>query len=218
MCRSIEVLPIFRHISGLLCNTLLELIFITFPTFSSTSSLISIEKEIIHKAGLGDSDAKSWLYRQYSQAMYNICIRMTGNPENARDVLQDAFLLAFIHLKQIKNPDQFAGWLRRIVINECIRFSKQLLRHRHLDHETDLAMADDAPQWWTLVDAETIHRAIKRLPDGCRQVFVLFVLEDFSHKAIARSLGISESTSKSQYQRARKLLQSMILKKMNKNG
>jgi RNA polymerase sigma factor (sigma-70 family) len=143
---------------------------------------------------------------------------MTGNAQNARDILQDAFILAFKHLKQVKHPDHFAGWLRRIVINECIRFSKRSVHWQSLDNYLDALVPDDEPAWWTHINIEWVHHEIKHLPDGCRQVFVLYVLEDFAHKDIANSLGISESTSKSQYQRARKLLKDRLLKKMTDNG
>jgi RNA polymerase sigma factor (sigma-70 family) len=139
---------------------------------------------------------------------------MTGNTQNARDVLQDAFILAFNHLKQVKNPDQFAGWLRRIVINECIRFSKRSVHWQSLEDSDHGPVPEEEPAWWTNINLEQVHDAIKDLPEGCRQVFVLYVLEDFSHKDIAKKLGISESTSKSQYQRARKLLKDKLLKKI----
>ena len=191
---------------------------IIFPTFPPFPSLISIEREIIHKAVKGDNDARSWLYRQHVHAMYNICMRMTGNAQNARDVLQDAFILAFKHLKQVKEPAQFGGWLRRIVINECIRFSKRSASWQSLDDNLHELAPDEEPDLRTNISMELIHAAIKQLPEGCRQIFVLYVLEDFSHKEIANSLGISESTSKSQYQRARKLLQERLLKKLPHNG
>jgi RNA polymerase sigma-70 factor (ECF subfamily) len=141
-------------------------------------------------------------------------MRMTGNVQNARDVLQEAFILAFKHLRQVKHPEQFAGWLRRIVINECIRFSKRSVQWRSLEDSDYEPVPDEGPAWWTAIGPELVHEAIKELPEGCRQVFVLYVLEDFSHKDIAKSLRISESTSKSQYQRARKLLKDRLLKKV----
>jgi RNA polymerase sigma-70 factor (ECF subfamily) len=72
--------------------------------------------------------------------------------------------------------------------------------------------------WWKTVDLQLVHKAIKNLPDGCRQVFTLFVLEDFSHKQIAENLGISESTSKSQYHRAKQLLRERITQEMHTHG
>jgi RNA polymerase sigma-70 factor (ECF subfamily) len=143
---------------------------------------------------------------------------MTGDAQNARDVLQDAFILAFKHLKQVKDHRQFGGWLRRIVINECIRFSKRSATWQSLDDSIHEPAPPEEPGFWANISMELIHEAIKHLPEGCRQVFVLYVLEDFSHKEIANHLGISESTSKSQYQRARKLLQERIIKKWPHNG
>jgi len=78
--------------------------------------------------------------------------------------------------------------------------------------------ADDASEWWTSISLDLIHREIKGLPDGCRQVFNLYVLEDYSHKEIAESLAISESTSKSQYRRAKQLLKERITAQIQVHG
>jgi len=145
--------------------------------------------------------------------MFNICMRMARNRAQAEDMLHDAFILAFKSLHQLKQPEAVAGWLRRIVVNECIRQSRH---HIHWDDWTDThdGITDNDGDWWEGISLELIHREIKNLPDGCRQVFVLYALEDYTHKEIAASLGISESTSKSQYHRSRTLLKERILKQM----
>jgi len=143
---------------------------------------------------------------------------MTGSRADAQDLLQEAFIQAFRHLGQLKQPEAFGGWLRRIVVNQCIRFSKTHVRWSALEDAGTDALAEEETEWWTTIPLPLVHEAIKHLPDGCRQVFVLYVLEDFGHKAIAESLGISESTSKSQYQRARKLLRERITKQIPLNG
>ncbi|RZL98698.1 MAG: sigma-70 family RNA polymerase sigma factor, partial [Pedobacter sp.] len=84
----------------------------------------TIRTALVSKAMLGDVDAQSQLYMQYSRAMFNICTRMAGNSTDAQDILQDAFMLAFKNLSQLKDHLTFGGWLRRIVVNECIRFSR----------------------------------------------------------------------------------------------
>jgi RNA polymerase sigma factor (sigma-70 family) len=170
------------------------------------------------KAGQGDRGAQADLYRDYSTPMYNICIRMTGNPTDAQDLLQDAFIEAFRHLRQLKEPGAFGGWLRRIVINRCIQFSKKHVRWSSLDPDEMTLAADEETEWWLNIPLQQIQDEIKNLPGGCREVFVLFALEDLGHKEIANNLGISESTSKSQYQRGRKLLRERITKKMHLNG
>lgn len=143
---------------------------------------------------------------------------MAGNTMQAEDLLHDAFILAFKNLKQLKQPGAFAGWLRRIVVNECIRQSKKNVSWE--DHkEEHEGIKEDDPGWWESISHEAVQQEIKNLPDGCRQVFVLYVLEDFSHRQIAQQLGLSESTSKSQYHRSRTLLKERINKKMElQNG
>ena len=143
---------------------------------------------------------------------------MTSNRSDAEDILQDAFIIAFRNLHQLKDALQFGGWLKRIVVNECIRFSKKTIYWNDWEEEKTQQIADEATEWWKTVDFNIIHQEIKGLPDGCRQVFNLYVLEDYSHKAIAESLGISESTSKSQYHRARQLLKERITKQLQIHG
>ncbi|SJZ32491.1 RNA polymerase sigma factor [Sediminibacterium ginsengisoli] len=178
----------------------------------------TIQTAVVRKACKGDGESQSWLYRQYSKAMFNICMRMTGNRNDAEDVLQDAFILAFRNIHQLKEPAQFGGWLKRIVVNECIRFSKKNLQWSDWDEKWDDSLRNEEPEWWTTVSLELVHREIKGLPDGCRQVFNLYVLEDYSHRDIASNLGISESTSKSQYHRARQLLKERITKQLQIHG
>lgn len=144
---------------------------------------------------------------------------MMGNRVEAEDVLQEAFLLAFKNLGQLKQPELFGGWLRRIVTNECIRFSKKMLKTTEWkDEHEEIPEEDSQAEWWMGISPDLVHEQIKSLPDGCRQVFVLYVIEDFGHGDIARQMDISESTSKSQYQRARKLLKERITQKMKIYG
>lgn len=173
---------------------------------------------VIKKAVTGDGDARAWLYRQYSKAMFNICIRMTGQQSNAEDILQEAFITSFKNLGQLKDPESFGGWLRRIVVNECIRHSKNNFSWTEWTDEQTETMTDAPEEWWTSVSLETLHREIKLLPEGCRQVFVLYVMEDYAHRDIASDLGISESTSKSQYHRARQLLRQRITQQIAIHG
>jgi RNA polymerase sigma factor (sigma-70 family) len=178
----------------------------------------NIQELTVVKAGQGDRSAQAELYRYYGKAMYNICIRMTGNAADAQDILQEAFMEAYRQLGKLKQPGAFGGWLRRITINRCIRFSRDHVRWGGLEEEGMVLVLEEEPAWWLSVPPEVVQEEIKGLPGGCREVFVLFVLEDFGHKEIARDMGISESTSKSQYQRARKLLRERITDKMRLNG
>jgi RNA polymerase sigma factor (sigma-70 family) len=179
----------------------------------------TIHADLVKQAGKGSSYARAELYRLYEKAMYNICIRMTGNCADAEDILHDAFIYAFEHLGQLREPASFGGWLRRIIIGKCIQVSKTYFRLKEFDDsQSDIAEETQQTEWWSNITLEQMHEEIKKLPDGCRQVFVLFVFEDFRHKQIAENLGISESTSKSQYQRARQLLRERITRQIPING
>lgn len=170
----------------------------------------TIQDAVIEKAVRGDVDAQAWLYQQYAKAMFNICIRMAGNRSDAEDILQDAFIKAFKNIQQLKVLENFGGWLKRIVINECISYSKRSFYWDDWEENDKEIPEEQTAAWWPSISLEMLHAAIKKLPEGCRQVFVLFAMEDYSHKDIANGLGISESTSKSQYHRARKLLKEKI--------
>jgi RNA polymerase sigma factor (sigma-70 family) len=172
----------------------------------------------VRKASQGDNAARGELYAQYSQKMYSICVRMTGNRGDAEDILQDAFLMAFDRLTQLRDYHLFEAWLRKIVVNECIRFAKKALSKISLDEQyAEIADVEDL-NWLQLISFEQIHFEIKNLPDGCREVFNLYVLEDHTHQEIAAELNISVSTSKSQYHRARQLLKERLRKQFIQYG
>jgi RNA polymerase sigma-70 factor (ECF subfamily) len=142
--------------------------------------------------------------------MYNTCLRICGNAELAKDIFQDAFIRAIDNIRHLKDNNSFGGWLKRIVINECIKQNEK--ERRFTEFETDSEdLAEGNANWLSLIDLAMVQREISNLPDGCRQVFVLYAVEDYSHKEIAELLGISLSTSKSQYQRARKLLKEKLI-------
>lgn len=174
--------------------------------------------QLVADAKGGSQPAMSLLYELYKKPMYGISIRMLGERSHAEDVLQDAFVAAFKNIKKLERNENFGAWLRRILINECIRFSKSNTRWVEINDaaiNNDRDMEDDS--WFTGIELEIIYEQIKKLPDGYRQVFNLFAIEDFSHKEIAEKLGISESTSKSQYHKAKRLLKERLLKK-TRNG
>jgi RNA polymerase sigma-70 factor (ECF subfamily) len=144
--------------------------------------------------------------------MYNICLRMTSNKQDAEDVLQDAFFQAYVNIKKLKSIDSFGAWLKKIVINQCLKFLKSRILFMDIDsvnQENENISDDDINEY----SMQQINQEIQELPDGCRIIFNLFLLENYSHKEIAAMLNISESTSKSQYQRARKLLQKRLKSK-----
>jgi RNA polymerase sigma-70 factor (ECF subfamily) len=167
---------------------------------------------LILKAQRGNAEALKLLYDKYNKAMFNICTRLMGNNEDAEDVLHDAFIIAFKSLHQLKEAAQFGGWIKRIVINECIKQGKKKKGWDEWEDEKHDVLDEDQGTWWDGVTMAQIHKQIKALPDGCRQIFTLYAVENYSHKDIAESLGVSEGTSKSQYHRAKQLLRERLCK------
>jgi RNA polymerase sigma factor (sigma-70 family) len=179
----------------------------------------NILPKLIREAALGSGNAKQQLYLQFGKAMYNICVRMLGEAEDAKDVLQDSFIKAFDKLHQLKDENSFGGWLKMIVIRECISFGKKMPNYYALnDNVHELPNEEASLVWWKEIPMSEINNAIKSLPNGCREIFTLYAVENFTHNAIASQLNISDSTSKSQYQRARKLLKETLENKFAKHG
>ena len=167
---------------------------------------------VVRQAATGDAHAQGLLYDQYSKAMFNTCLRITANRHDAEDLLQESFVIAFRSLHQLRLEKNFGGWLKRIVINECLRYCRKKMPWTELDDMQGQPAADGDSNWFAGLSIERINEEIALLPPSCRAVFILFAVEDYSHREIAGALGVSESTSKSQYHRARNLLKSRIIK------
>jgi RNA polymerase sigma-70 factor (ECF subfamily) len=175
---------------------------------------VNINRRVIEKCLQGDIKAQYHLYTQYSKAMYNIAIRFLNNKMDAEDILQESFITAFNRLGELKNPDVFGSWLKRIVINKCISLHrKKKIDFESMDeqkHGEEMDLEDGMPE----VDPALVHAAIRELPPKGRTVLVLRALEGYSHKEIADSLDITVSTSKTQYSRALSLLNKKLKAKV----
>ena len=168
---------------------------------------ISLLESTVALATTGEKNAMHWLYQNYSKSMYNTCLRIVKDHHDAEDIIQESFIMALKKLGQLKNRNHFPAWLKKIVINQSLKHLKGRINWFEIENEADEMIDEAAPTAISSIPMNAINEAITRLPNGSRQVFVLFLLEDYSHKEIAESLNISESTSKSQYHRAKKLLQ-----------
>jgi len=174
---------------------------------------ININRRTIEKCLDGDIKAQYQLYKQYSKAMYNIAIRFLNNKMDAEDILQESFVTAFSHLGELQNRDVFGSWLKRIVINNCISLQrKRKIAFEEID-EYRHGEVEELDESIPAVDPARVHRAIRELPWKGRTVLVLRALEGYTHKEIAETLGISVSTSKTQYSRALALLNRKLKEK-----
>ncbi|TGE21969.1 RNA polymerase sigma factor [Hymenobacter aquaticus] len=170
-----------------------------------------INAPLVERCRLGDRRAQAEIYKRYAKAMFNASLRITGDYAEAEDVLQESFLSAFRELHSYKGDSSFGSWLKRIVINKsinCLRNRRLQLvplaeQHDSVGTETDSGEFDAEELGWR---ADVVRRCVQELPDGYRVVLSLYLLEGYDHAEIAGILNITESTSKSQYSRARKKL------------
>ena len=195
------------------------------PTFSKNLRLTdkpvelvpeNNEVKLISQCRQGDAKAQYKIYRLYSKAMYNVAIRMVNDTGLAEDILQEAFIKAFTGLEKLKSDAAFGGWLKRIVINSCIDHSrKQKMVFTEIENLKNTSWQDEEVE--ELVDPALVHKLIKKLPDGARQILVMRALEGYKHSEIGKELGISESTAKTQFFRAKQVLAKMIKEHWNAN-
>jgi len=150
------------------------------------------------------------LYDKHSSMVYAICFRYSKNAEDAYDILQESFINVFKYLKNYKSEGSFEGWIRKISVNCAIRHYHTTMKRIDTG---DLEVNTDLSGYSNVIDAlnaQELLEMINKLPDGYRIVFNMYAIEGYSHKEIGEQLGISESSSRSQLTRARKVLIEML--------
>ena len=156
----------------------------------------------------GDAHAQRALYTLFAGKMMGVSLRYAGSREEAQDILQDGFVKVFTNIHKFEAKGSLEGWIRRIIVNtalealrkkDALRYSSELEHHESL--MAQVPNAEDA-----LAEQE-LMTLVQSLPTGFRTVFNLYAIEGYSHKEIAEMLNISAGTSKSQYARARAVLQ-----------
>lgn len=169
-------------------------------------------QDLVELTRAGNQLAMYQLYNKYARAMYNICYRMMNNREEAEDMLQEAFTEAFRKIESFSWQSTFGAWLRRIVVNRCINaiHKKKIILHYADDIEEHDAPEEEDPFIHIDLEVEKVRKAISKLPDGFRVIFSLYALEGYDHTEIAEIVGITESTSKTQYMRAKQKLAGIL--------
>ena len=173
----------------------------------------TIHKYLINRSQEGDRKAQSELYKLYASAMYNICRRMIGNEEEAKDALQDAFVTVFINIKKLKEEATFSAWVKRIVINQCINtLKKKRLVTSSLENEHEVIEITEENEGFSEHNIQKVIEAIDKISEGCRTVLNLYLFEGYDHKEISQILSISESASKAQYCKAKSKIRNLLTK------
>jgi RNA polymerase sigma factor (sigma-70 family) len=169
------------------------------------------QQELVRDCLRGDPRAQRALYDTYAEVMLGVCCRYVRTQADAEDVLQEAFVRVFTRLGQYRGSGELGGWIRRIVVHTALNFLKRPSRV----HEP-LSFAEEGPEPVSDLDpvpdleAKELAALIRSLPAGFRTVFNLYAIEGYSHAEIAKLMNIRETTSRSQYLRARAALAEMI--------
>ena len=172
------------------------------------------EEAIVQGCLNNDSVAQRELYNRYSPKMLSVCYRFAHNREDAEDMLQEGFIKVFSQIHTFQNKGAFEGWIRRIIVHTCInnlKKNKKFNESVDIIHATGLQVREESVP--SIVQAKQVVECIRLLPIGYRTVLNLYAIEGYSHKEIAEMLDIEESTSRSQYTRAKQMLEDILVRK-----
>jgi RNA polymerase sigma-70 factor (ECF subfamily) len=178
-----------------------------------TAVIISIlsDAELVQRCLRADARAQKQFYERFAGRMFGICYRYAGNIHEAEDLLQDGFVRAFLHLKDFRGEGSLEGWLRKIMVTTALNFLK---REKNIRNQAGIEVAGqeagDESSGLQQLETEELMKLIQQLSPGYRAVLNLFAIEGYSHREIGEMLQIGESTSRSQYTRAKQLLQKLI--------
>mgnify|MGYP000577883247 CR=1 FL=1 len=172
------------------------------------------EEQLVKKCLEKDVLAQKQLFEYYSKRMMGVCLRYSNNTEEAQDVLQMGFVKVFEKLEMFKQTGSLEGWIRKIIVNTAldnIRKNKKLQNNVAID-KVDFQLGSNNETVVEALSAQDLLKVIQSIPTGFRTVFNMYVIEGYTHKEIAEALNITESTSKSQFSRAKKYLQKILIK------
>jgi RNA polymerase sigma factor (sigma-70 family) len=169
------------------------------------------EQELIDQCRKGSRSFQKALYEHYCRKMMVVCLRYSKTTAEAEDILQEGFVKVFQGIKDFRQESKLETWITRIMVNTALNHQRKKLYLFPMVDVEEIDLPEEE------VSVSSMHftqllEMIKSLPQGCQIVFNLFAIEGYNHKEIAALMGISEGTSKSQYARARNLLQQKLLK------
>src|SRR4029077_8416933 len=172
------------------------------------------EEAILKGCLQNDPAAQRELYEKYSAKMLVVCYRYAHNREDAEDMLQEGFIKIFSQMHTFENRGAFEGWIRRIIVHTCINILKKNKKFNEsvdLIHATGIQIREESVP--AIIQAKQVVECIRLLPIGYRTVLNLYAVEGYSHREIAAMLDIEESTSRSQYTRAKAMLEDILIRK-----
>src|SRR6188768_4191568 len=175
------------------------------------------ENELIDGCQKGIRASQRALYDGYCRKMMVVCLRYSKSTDEAEDILQEGFVKVFQGIKNFRGESKLETWITRIMVNTALNAKRKKL---YLFPMVDIEETNLPEEEMSIsgIHFTQLLEMIQALPQGCQIVFNLFAIEGFSHKEIAEQLGISEGTSKSQFSRAKSLLQQRLLKESTYYG
>ncbi len=172
------------------------------------------EEQMLVGSIKNNASAQEAFYNKFSPKMLGVCYRFAKNREDAEDMLQEGFIKIFTQLHQYRNEGALEGWIRRIVVHTCINVlkkNKKFAESVDIIHANSIHVKEDMIP--SIMQAKQVVECIRMLPMGYKTVLNLYAIEGYSHKEIASMLDIEESTSRSQYTRAKAMLEDILIKK-----
>jgi RNA polymerase sigma-70 factor (ECF subfamily) len=172
------------------------------------------EEAILKGCLQNEATAQRELYNRYSPKMLSVCYRFAHNREDAEDMLQEGFIKIFSQMHTFGNRGAFEGWIRRIIVHTCINILKKNKKFNEsvdIIHATGAQIREETVP--SIIQAKQIVECIRMLPIGYRTVLNLYAIEGYSHREIGMLLDIEESTSRSQYTRAKAMLEDILVRK-----
>ncbi len=169
------------------------------------------EAQLINDCQRQIAAAQQQLYESYARKMMGVCMRYVNDYETARDLLHDGFIKVFTHITSFQGEGSFEGWLRRVFVTTALEYLRKndVLRESY-DISTNYNLQTEEETIIERISADELRAIIGTLPTGFRTVFNLYAVEGYSHKEIGKLLGITESTSRSQFARAKNILKQKI--------
>lgn len=207
--------PVFHSDQGIKVDE------VTFSTAAPIEDVSTIKDlELTRMAAGGNMAAFEEIYTRHHRRVYSICLRMLQNTSEAEDLTQDVFIQLYRKIGSFRGDSAFTTWLHRMTVNQVLmHFRKRTVKYEKTTEEGEtpvqIVSGTSNPEKMRIVDKIALDNAIEQLPNGYKNVFVLHDVEGFEHEEVARILGCSVGTSKSQLHKARLKLQKLLRKKAN---
>jgi RNA polymerase sigma-70 factor (ECF subfamily) len=173
--------------------------------------------ELCRKAGAGSLAAFEMIYQRYHRRTYSLCLRMTNSQTEAEDLTQEVFIQLFRKIGSFRGDSAFSTWLHRLTVNQVLmHFRRRSVKNEKTSEDGEVpeqtVHGTANPNKMPVIDRIALKNAIAQLPNGYRNVFVLHDVEGYEHEEVAKMMGISIGTSKSQLHKARLKLRGLLIK------